>query len=102
MGKNEQFTDRSTESTWPELEFNKAYSDTKIHIADKRVARLLLVLHDLDESVLGLERLPQTELTDLVSSAIRACGFVDGVEARYAIAAVLEAIERRDPIPGSS
>jgi hypothetical protein len=73
--------------------FDKPSSDTKVHIADKRMARLLLVLHELDKSVAGLEDLPQTELSELVSSAILACGFVDAVEAQYAIAAVLAAIE---------
>jgi hypothetical protein len=84
----------------PECDTNR--SDSIVHIADKRVARLLLVLHELDRSVAGLEELPQTDLTELVSSAILACGFVDGTDARYAISAVLEAIERRDPKPGSS
>jgi hypothetical protein len=31
-----------------------------------------------------------------------ACGFTDGAEARYAIAAVLEAIERHGPVQESS
>lgn len=77
-------------------------SGSKVHIEDKRVAQLLLVLHEIDRAVAGLEGLPQTDLTELVSSAILACGFVDGTEARYAIAAVLEAIERRGPTPESS
>lgn len=81
---------------------NATRSAPRVHIEDKRVARLLLVLHELDQSVAGLEELPQTELSELVSSAILACGFTDGTEARYAIAAVLEAIERHGPVQESS
>jgi hypothetical protein len=84
----------------PESAFGNTSSDSKVYIADKRMARLLLVLHELDKSVAGLEELPQPELTELVSSAIMACGFVDGTEARYAIAAVLETIEMGDLVPG--
>jgi hypothetical protein len=83
-------------------EFAKTRSDSKVHIADKRITRLLLVLHDLDQYVAGLERLPQDELIELVSNAILACGFSDGTEARYAISAVLDSIDRRDPAPESS
>ncbi len=50
----------------------------------------------------GLEALPKAELSALVSSAILACGFVDPIEARYAIATVLETIEVQDSIPESS
>jgi hypothetical protein len=84
----------------PETGFRNTSSDSKVYIADRRMARLLLVLHELDKSVAGLEELPQPELTELVSSAIMACGFVDGTEARYAIAAVLETIEMGDLVPG--
>lgn len=71
-------------------------------ISDKRVAQLLLVLHELDESVAGLEKLAKSDLSDLVSSAILACGFVDPMEARYAIASVLEAINAPDSLQGYS
>jgi hypothetical protein len=46
--------------------------------------------------------LPQSDLIELVSGAILACGFADGTEARHAIIAVLEAIDRHDPMPGNS
>jgi len=88
--------------TLPAYEYRTNRSDSKIHIADNKVARLLLVLHEIDEAVAGLEDLPQSELTELVSGAIVACGFVDTTEAQHAIAAVLEAIESRDPTPLSS
>jgi hypothetical protein len=76
---------------------NNSTSDWKVFIADKRVARLLLILHDIDEAVAGIEDIPQNELVELVSAAIRACGFVNDCEARYAIASVLEAIDGCGP-----
>jgi len=82
-------------------EFYEARSDLSIHIADARVIRLLIVLHELDEAVAGLEELQRANLSDLVSNAVLACGFVDPIEERYAIAAVLEAIERNDSMPES-
>ncbi len=99
---NKLFLYPSTEHGWANPEFNEPCSDLKVRIADKRVARLLLVLHELDESVAGLEALPKAELSALVSSAILACGFVDPIEARYAIATVLETIEMQDSMPESS
>ena len=99
---NKRFLNPSTEYVWPTPEFNKTFSDVRVRIADERVARLLLVLHELDESVAGLEELPKAELSELVSSAILACGFVDPLEARHAIATVLEAIEIQDSMPESS
>jgi hypothetical protein len=75
---------------------------SRIHIANSKTARLLLVLHEIDQAVAGLEDLPQTDLVELVSSAILACGFADGTEARLAIVEVLQAIERRGPTPQSS
>ncbi len=99
---NKLFLYPSAERGWANPEFNKPCSDLKARIEDKRVARLLLVLHELDESVAGLQALPKTELSELISSAILACGFVDPIEARYAIATVLETIEMQDSMPESS
>jgi hypothetical protein len=98
MEKRKQFLDPSNRHILPSPACSKTRSDPRVHVEDKRVARLLLVLHELDQSVAGLEQLPQSELSELISSAILACGFADGTEARYAIAAVLEAIERHDPM----
>jgi hypothetical protein len=80
-------------------EFNK---NSRVRIADKRVARLLIVLQELDESLEVLEYLPKAELSELVASAIFACGFVNPVEASYAIAAVLETISVHDAMAESS
>jgi len=99
---NRLFLDPSTERMWPTPEVNKSFADLKVRITDERVARLLLLLYELDESVAGLEELPNTELSELISSAILSCGFVDPIEERYALAAVLEAIEVHDSLPESS
>jgi len=60
--------------------------------------RLLVLLKQLDESAAGLEMLHEPELNEIVSSAIRVCGFVDPIEARDVIAIVLDAIEMQAPI----
>jgi len=99
---DELFLDPSTERMWPTPEVNKAFADLKVRITDERVARLLLILYELDESVAELEELPKAELSELISSAILACGFVDPIDERYAIAAILEAIEVNDSMPESS
>jgi hypothetical protein len=79
-------------------EFNKTCLHRKVQIADKKIVRLLLVLHELDESVAELGGLPDATLSELVSSAIVACGFLDPIEAWQAIAVILETIEMRDPM----
>jgi hypothetical protein len=66
------------------------------------VARLLVLLQQLDESAEGLKELPKLELSEIVVSAIRMCGFVDPIEARQVIAIVLDAIEIRSNPGGSS
>src|SRR5271168_463591 len=77
-------------------------SDSNLHIADKRMASLLLVLHEIDRAVAGIGDLPQADLIELVSGAILACGFADGTEARLAVTAVLEAIDKHGPKPQNS
>jgi len=83
-------------------ESGAAHSDSKAHIADKRIARLSLVLRELDQSVAAVPPLPQSKLSELIENAIASCGFTDRTEARYAITAVLEAIENRNPMLHSS
>jgi hypothetical protein len=92
----------SSKHILPIPESGAAHFDSKVRIVDERVARLLLVLRELDQSVAGLEALPPDELSELVGNAIASCGFTDQTEARYAITAVLEAIENRDPMLQSS
>ena len=88
-----------TENSWAD---HADLNDRTVHIPDKRVAQLLVVLHELDQSVAGLEDLPQAELSELVASAILGCGFADPVEARYAISTVLRMIESQDFVPDGS
>ena len=83
----------------PNHAFGKTCSDSDLQSQDQRVAQLLVLLRLLDESAEGLERLPEPELSEIVSSAIQVCGFVDPIEARDVIAIVLDAIEIQDPIP---
>ncbi len=40
------------------------------------------LLQQLNESAEGLEALPEPELSEIVSSAIRVCGFIDPIEVR--------------------
>jgi hypothetical protein len=92
------FSDILAENTHPASKISASFSNSKNPIADKRVAQLLVVLHELDECVARLEELSTTELNELVSSAIFACGFVQQNEAHQAITTILEAIETRDSI----
>jgi hypothetical protein len=46
-----------------------------------------------------LEALPDPELSEIISGALGVCGFVDPNEAREVVAMVLEALEKRDPLP---
>ncbi len=65
---------------------------------NQRVSQFLMLLQQLDESAGGLEALPSSELSEIVSGALGVCGFVDPNEAREVLATVLEVLEKRDPI----
>jgi hypothetical protein len=99
---NRSFSDPYLESVRPNSDDTKILPHSTVHIADRRISQLLLVLQELDESVAGLEGLQDSKLSELISSAIRGCGFIDPVEAWYAVAAVLEAIERQESPPAYS
>jgi hypothetical protein len=96
------FLHSSVEHMWLNRVSGKIYSDSDLQIHDKRVTQLLVLLQQLDESAEGLEELPKPELSEIVSSAIRVCGFVEPIEARDVIAIVLDAIEIRSKPGGSS
>lgn len=96
---NGLFLHSTVEHICPNHAFDETFSDSDLHSQHKRVARLLVLLQQLDESAEGLEALPEPELSEIVSSAIRLCGFVDPIEARDVIATVLDAIEMQDPSP---
>jgi len=95
---NRLFLHPSVEHMSPNNVFGKTSSNSDSDIQDKRVAQLLVVLHQLDESAGGLGALPEPELLEVVSSAVRLCGFLNPIEAGDVIATVLEALEMRDPI----
>jgi hypothetical protein len=62
---------------------------------DERLSYLMILLRQLEKSLPGFVGIPENELTEIVYSAIRLCGFVDPIEAEYAIEAVLESFEAR-------
>lgn len=80
--------------------FGKAYSDSSLYLKDKRVAQLLLLLQLLHRDVGGLAELPRPELSEIISSAVGVCGFINPIEARDVTAVVLDAIETEDQIDG--
>jgi hypothetical protein len=62
---------------------------------DQQLSRLVLLLQQLEKSLPGLVSIPESELSEIVYGAIRLCGFVDPIEAEYAIENVLETLEER-------
>jgi hypothetical protein len=95
---NKVFLHPFAEDMGPNPAYGETVSDPDLNI-NQRVAQLLMLLQQLDESAGGLETLPTPELGEIVSSALGLCGFEDPIEARAVFATVLEAIERPDPIP---
>lgn len=75
-------------------------SDGDLNI-NQRMAQLMMLLQQIDETAKGLDDVPMDELSEMVSSALGLCGFVDSNEARDALAQVLEAIERTDRSPAN-
>ncbi len=75
-----------------------AAHDGSARIRDNRVAQLLLVLSEIDESVASLGGLPESQISSLVAGAIQSCGFTNPTEVRSVVACVLEAIGVR-PLP---
>jgi hypothetical protein len=73
-------------------------SDEDLNI-NQRVAKFLMLLQQLDESAGGLGTLSPVELSEIVTSALGVCGFVDPKETRDVIATVLEELRRPEPMP---
>ncbi|MFZ0297516.1 MAG: hypothetical protein WAM13_04135 [Candidatus Sulfotelmatobacter sp.] len=78
----------------------KAYSDSSLYLKDKRVAQLLLLLRLLHRDV-GFAALPQSALTEIISSAVGVSGFRNPIEAQDVIDVVLEVIQTESPIQES-
>jgi hypothetical protein len=83
----------TNESTLRTKEFDADSLEHEIRITDQRVAQLLLVLHEIDVCIKGLEQFSEPQLSELVGEAVLSCGFTDPTEARFALASVLKAIE---------
>jgi hypothetical protein len=90
---NDLLLDSSVVQIYPAPAFDDSCSNSDVYIPDKRVARLLVLLQQLDEAAAGLGALPESELAEIVSSAIHLCGFVDPIEARDVIGFVLYALK---------
>jgi hypothetical protein len=78
--------------------FAMACSEAALYLKDRKVAQLLLLLRQLNETTGGLVGLPKAELREIVTSAVGVCGFGNPLEVQEVIAAVLEAFEE-EPYP---
>ncbi len=67
--------------------------------ADNRLGRLLVLLQQLEASIIGLDTIPEDEFTEVIYAALRVCGFVEPVESYQVIGIVLNALERQHPVP---
>ncbi|HEY4902473.1 MAG TPA: hypothetical protein VIH89_03285 [Candidatus Sulfotelmatobacter sp.] len=99
---NEIVPNFSDTHIWPTATFAETCSDLRFSIRDKRVGRLLLLLQQLQESAGRLVELPRPELDEIISSAVRLCGFVDPTEEQNVTATVLDALEVQEPVGESS
>ncbi len=81
------------EQDYPDRSFGKGVSTLNSYALDERLSRLLILLQQLVKSLPALESITEIELTEIVYSAIHLCGFVDPIEAEYAIENVLWALE---------
>jgi hypothetical protein len=98
MGKlDESFLYSSAEQMYSSAALGKIYSDSHLHLKDRRVAQLLVLLRLLHQSPGGLRAVPMPELHEIVTCAVRLSDFVNPAEARTVVATVLEALETPDP-----
>ncbi len=94
MNKRDELRLRSPEeSSLLTPEFTASRLERELRITDKRVAQLLLILHEIDVCAAGLENFSEQQLSGIVGDAILACGFSDPADARGAIASILDVIE---------
>jgi hypothetical protein len=89
----------SLEHISPNKAFGIAAFNSDVDVQDKRAVQLLVLLRQLNTSAGGLGALPETELGEVIASAVRLCGFLDPIEARDMIATVLAGLKMQDPIP---
>jgi hypothetical protein len=82
----------------PNPAYGKDRYDPELNI-NQKVSRFLTLLQQLGELAGGVDALPRAELGQIVVSALEVCGFVDPIEVREVVAAVLQALEEPEPIP---
>jgi hypothetical protein len=87
------------EQDCPDPSFGKSLSRLDFHALDERLSRLMILLRQLEKSLFALEAVPEISLCEIVYSAVHLCGFVNPIEAEYAIEAVLEALEANRLMP---
>lgn len=83
----------------PDRAFGKPCSSPGWEFEDKRLPHLLVILQQLDQCMHRLEGVPESEVGEIVSTALRVCGFVEPGEAFQVIAVILDALEKQDPVP---
>jgi hypothetical protein len=91
----------STEHVRQNRALGRIYSDSSSGIEDQRVARLLLLLRELQQSLGALAALPVPERTEIVSSAVCLSGFVHPLDAGNVIATILNELELQDLTHGN-
>jgi hypothetical protein len=79
--------------------FHDPDGNSDLHHSDNRLAHLLLLLRQVDTSIDGLAAIPENELSEIISAALRVCGFVEPIETYQAVAIVMDALERQYPMP---
>jgi hypothetical protein len=97
MDKVDELLFSSAEHSYPSAAIGRIYSDSNLHLKDRRVAQLLVILRLLHQSPGGLRAVPMPELHEIVTCAVRLSDFVNPAEARTVVATVLEALEAPDP-----
>jgi hypothetical protein len=95
---DELFLHPSAKHILPRHAFSESRSDSDFHLMDKRVAKLVVLLQQLHASTGWLGALPKAQLIEILSSAVRLCGFVNPLEVGDVMATILEAVETEDPI----
>jgi hypothetical protein len=98
MNKVDELLFSSDEHMYPSAAIGKIYSDSYLHLKDRRVAQLLVLMRQLHQSPGGLGAMPKPQLREIVSCAVHLCDFVNPIEARDVIAIVLNALETPNPL----
>jgi hypothetical protein len=83
----------ATRTGWFDRGLSRTSADRSASTHEIRVASLLPVLSEIDETARGFGNLTGTELSGLVLTAITACGFTDPAEVRLVVENVLQAWE---------